>query len=116
MKILKYHQMTPRKPESAGVKGVAGRVVIGKQQGAENFFMRLFEVDPGGTTPRHVHDWEHEIFIHAGQGEVYSKGVWHPVQAEDAIFIPADEEHQIRNNGPDILVFLCLIPSKAPEL
>jgi quercetin dioxygenase-like cupin family protein len=32
------------------------------------------------------------------------------------VFMPANEEHQIRNTGKEPFVFVCLIPSKAPEL
>ena len=116
MKILKYAQITPKKFDSEEMKGITGRVVIGKNEGANNFCMRLFEVEPGGNTPKHIHDWEHEIFIHSGKGEAYSNGSWHPVSTNDAIFIPANEEHQIRNNAQEKLVFLCLIPAKAPEI
>jgi quercetin dioxygenase-like cupin family protein len=111
-----YRQIPPEHFDTPNMKGVDGRVVIGKQQGAEHFCMRIFELAPGGYTPRHTHDWEHEMFIHAGQGEAYSSGSWHPVAAEDVLFIPANEEHQIRNNSQDALIFLCLVPSKAPEL
>jgi quercetin dioxygenase-like cupin family protein len=116
MKVIKYRQITPKKFDSKEVKSITGRVVIGKNEGADNFCMRLFEVEPGGYTPKHIHDWEHEIFIHYGKGEVYSNGSWKPISVDDAIFIPANEEHQIRNNTQEILVFLCLIPAKAPEL
>ena len=32
--------------------------------------MRIFEVEPEGYTPRHAHDWEHEILVHSGSGQV----------------------------------------------
>lgn len=116
MKIIKYRQITPKVFDNEVMKGVAGRVVIGKHEGAENFIMRIFEIAPGGYTPKHTHDWEHEIFIHSGKGEVYNNGKWHPISADDAIFVPANEEHQLRNNNQEVFTFICLIPSKAPEL
>jgi quercetin dioxygenase-like cupin family protein len=116
MKIIKYQNIAPKYFDKKEIMGVTGRVVIGKSDSAENFCMRIFEIKPKGYTPKHTHDWEHEVFIHSGKGEVYSNGNWYPVNADDAIFIPANEEHQIRNNGQDNLIFLCLIPSKAPEL
>ena len=116
MKIIKYPNIPAKKFDSEEMKGITGRVVIGKNEGAKNFCMRLFEVEPGGNSPKHIHDWEHEIFIHSGKGEIYSNGSWHPAGTNDAIFIPANEEHQIRNKGKEKLVFLCLIPAKAPEI
>jgi quercetin dioxygenase-like cupin family protein len=116
MKIIHYHQITPKHLDNKDVKGVAGRVVIGQREGAENFVMRIFEIMPGGYTPKHAHDWEHEVFVRSGKGEVFADGDWHPLNADDAVFIPANEEHQLRNTGRDFFIFLCFVPSKAPEL
>ena len=116
MKVIGYRMISPTNFNNEKMKGVAGRVVIGKRDGAENFYMRLFEVAPGGYTIKHTHDWEHEIFIRSGKGEVYSNGNWHPINTDDVLFIPANEEHQLRNIGHDVFIFICLVPSKAPEM
>lgn len=116
MKILRYSDPEPTLLDGGPAKGVAGRVLIGKADGADNFCMRVFEIAPGGHTPMHSHAWEHEMFYHAGQGEVFCEGAWHPVQAGVAALIPPGEEHQVRNTGRDPLVFVCLIPPGAPEL
>jgi quercetin dioxygenase-like cupin family protein len=116
MKIKKYTDVKATHFESDTAKGVAGRVVIGNKDGADNFCMRIFEISPGGNTPKHAHDWEHEIFIHAGQGEVYENDKWNPIKSGDVVFMPGNEEHQIRNSGKELLIFVCLVPSKAPEL
>ncbi|PKN18713.1 MAG: cupin domain-containing protein [Deltaproteobacteria bacterium HGW-Deltaproteobacteria-6] len=116
MKTIHYTSVEPRHFDNDQAKGVSGRVVIGRDDDANHFCMRVFEVAPGGHTPRHAHAWEHEIFIHAGKGEVYGRGKWHPLQAGSVIFVPADEDHQIRNTDREILIFACLIPSGVPEL
>jgi quercetin dioxygenase-like cupin family protein len=116
MKIINYTSVPPTHFNNDQVKGVAGRVVIGKNDGANNFCMRIFEIAPGGNSPKHVHAWEHEIFIHAGAGEIFGSGQWHPLLAGNAVFIPPDEEHSIRNTGRELLIFACLIPAGAPEL
>jgi mannose-6-phosphate isomerase-like protein (cupin superfamily) len=56
------------------------------------------------------------MFIHSGKGEIFCEGTWHPVEAGRVALIPANEEHQIRNQGNEKLVLACLVPSKAPEL
>ncbi|RPH52665.1 MAG: cupin domain-containing protein [Desulfobacteraceae bacterium] len=116
MKIIQYTEVNPVIFDSGMAKGIAARVVIGKNDGADNFCMRIFEVSASGCSPRHSHEWEHEIFIHSGTGEVYNNGKWTPVKAGSIVFIPGNEEHQIRNAGSELLVFACLIPSNAPEL
>jgi quercetin dioxygenase-like cupin family protein len=95
-----------------GAAGVTMRVVVGPAQGAENFTMRVFEVAPGGHTPRHRHDFEHEIFIHAGQGEIFDEGATTAVGPGHVAFLAPNNEHQIRNTGPATLVFVCVIPNR----
>lgn len=116
MKVIKYTDVKPVVFDSNMVKGIAGRVVIGKNDGANNFCMRIFEVSAKGFSPKHSHEWEREIFLHSGSGEVYNNGAWSPVTAGSVVFIPGNEEHQIRNTGAVLLVFAYLVPSTAPEL
>ncbi len=116
MKIKTYADIEPTHFDSGPAKGVAARVAIGKADGAPNFCMRVFEIAPGGHTPRHAHAWEHEMFVHAGAGEVYGNGGWQPLQAGRVMFIPGNEEHQMRNTGQEKLVVVCLVPAGAPEL
>jgi quercetin dioxygenase-like cupin family protein len=116
MKIAKYADVKPTHINNDVAKGVAARVVIGKHDGAPNFCMRVFEIATGGNTPKHAHDWEHEMFIHAGAGEIYAEGRWNEVKAGSVVFVPANEEHQIKNTGKELLTLVCLVPSKAPEL
>jgi quercetin dioxygenase-like cupin family protein len=116
MKIVDYHESPTKEFDSEAVKGVTGRVVIGKEDQADNFCMRVFTIAPGGFTPRHFHEWEHEIFVHSGNGKVYQKGEWREVTSGTVVFIPGDEEHQFMNGGGEDFVFICLIPSGAPEM
>ncbi len=116
MEIKQYPSVEATHFNNDVAKGVAGRVLIGKADGAGNFCMRMFEIAPGGHTPKHSHQWEHEMFYHAGQGEVYGNGQWNPVKAGSVVFVPGGEEHQIRNTGSTPLTLVCLVPSFAPEL
>ena len=58
MKITPYTQAQATHFDREPAKGIAARVVIGKSDGANNFCMRVFEIAPGGHTPRHSHAWE----------------------------------------------------------
>jgi len=116
MKVAHYTEAKAKVFDTAPAKGVTARVVIGKADGASNFCMRVFELAEGGHTPLHVHDWEHEIFIHSGEGNVYRDGTWVPINKGHTLFIPANEEHQIKNSGNGTLTLVCLIPSGAPEI
>jgi len=56
------------------------------------------------------------MFVHSGEGEIYGNGQWSPIGPGSVIFMPPDEEHQVKNTGKDVLVLACLVPVGAPEL
>jgi quercetin dioxygenase-like cupin family protein len=116
MQIKEYAGVKATRFDNDQAKGIAARVVIGRQDGGNNFYMRVFEISPGGHTPRHSHAWEHEMFVHQGAGEVYGHDRWNPVRPGNVVFIPGNEEHQIRNSSKELLVVVCLVPASAPEL
>lgn len=116
MKLITYSEVKPTRFDNGPAQGVAARVVIGKADGAQNFCMRVFEIAPGGHTPRHAHPWEHEMFIHAGAGEIFGNGRWQPLRSGNVVFIPGHEDHQMKNTGQEPLIVVCLVPSSAPEL
>jgi quercetin dioxygenase-like cupin family protein len=116
MQLKEYGAVSPTRFDNDQAKGIAARVVIGKNEGGNNFYMRVFEISPGGHTPLHTHDWEHEMFVHAGRGEVFGNGQWQAVQPGNVVFIPANELHQMRNRGEELFVVVCLVPGHAPEL
>ena len=116
MRIKHYTDIAPKQYSGDGVKDAAGRVLSGKADGAQNFCMRLFTLSEGGHTPRHSHDWEHEVFVHSGEGAVFKEGQWQPLKTGNAVFVPPNEEHQFKNTGAADFVFVCVIPSHAPEL
>jgi len=116
MKIINYKDVLPTVMDSEKIKNVAGRVMLGKEDGVKNFCMRLFEMGPAGYTPLHAHNWEHEVFVHSGQGEVFIKDAWYSLKDGSAVFVPPNIEHQFRNTSDKPFIFVCLIPSGAPEL
>lgn len=116
MKNVHYADLPAESFDGDQVRGVKGRVAIGRADGAANFCMRVFELASEGYTPLHQHDWEHEIFVHSGQGEVYLKDQWQTVGQGSVVFIPGNVRHQLRNRGAQKLIFVCAVPSGAPEL
>ena len=116
MKVIHYTEAKTHNFDKGVMAGAVGRVVIGKDDGAGNFCMRVFELAQGATSPSHSHEWEHEIFVHSGKGEVLCDGSWLPVETGSVIFIPGNEAHQLRNSSDKPFVFVCLVPSMAPEM
>ncbi len=113
MKTLHYTEMDPMPVTVDNVEGVTIRWLIAQKDGAPNFAMRLFEVAPGGGTPLHTHDWEHEVFILKGQGVVWKAGEEVPVTEGTAIYVEPKEEHCFKNNGDSVFQFLCMVPVSA---
>ena len=94
------------------VDGVTMRVVIGPQEGAPFFTMRVFEVQPRSSSPYHSHWWEHEVFVLSGQGVVKTGKDQVPIAHGSTVFVPGGELHQFCNTGDDILRFICVIPQE----
>lgn len=111
VKPVLEHEQTP--VEMEGAAGARMRMLVGPHDGATNFHMRHFEVEPGGHTPHHQHDYEHEILVLKGHGVAKSEQGERSIGAGDVIWVPANELHQFQNPGPEPLEFICLIP--APE-
>jgi len=113
MKVENSKNITKTAVEMDGAKDVQIQWLIGKDDGAKNFAMRLFEVQPGGHTPLHAHPHEHEVFILEGTGIVMDDGTERSFGPEDAILVPGGCKHNFQNTGDTVLRFLCLIPDAA---
>ena len=107
--IVKDHRQVPPEP-AAEAPGVTVRWVISEKDGAPNFAMRVFDVEPGASSPFHTHDWEHEVFILAGKGHVRDKDGETPFQEGDVVFVAPEEKHQFVNDGDSALCFICVVP------
>jgi quercetin dioxygenase-like cupin family protein len=93
-----------------GAQGTAVRWLITKKDGAAHFAMRLFEMNPGGSSPHHSHDWEHEVFVLEGECLVVCEDEKRTVGPGYAIFIPPNAVHHFSNDSDRILKFLCMVP------
>jgi len=113
MKIEKSSNINKSPVEVEGAKDVEIRWLISKDDGAENFAMRMFELQPGGHTPLHTHPHEHEVFVIQGLGVFVYEGQEHPFGAEDVIFVPPNTEHRFKNTGDSVLRLICIIPTAA---
>ncbi|MDP7009619.1 MAG: cupin domain-containing protein [Phycisphaerales bacterium] len=101
---------TGKKIEGDGIEGVTMKLLVGKEDGAPTFAMRHFSVTSGGCTPRHQHNWEHEVLVLSGTGEIECNGVTTPISGGDSLFVPPSDLHQFRNIGTEELEFICIVP------
>jgi quercetin dioxygenase-like cupin family protein len=110
MKIMHYQDVNADPVTTEGAKDVTIRLLITKNDGAPGFIMRLFEIAPGGGTPLHTHDNEHEVFVLEGEGAVWRDGKDVPLRPGIAVFVPGGERHCFKNTGAGKFQFLCLVP------
>jgi len=111
MKVSHYTDIEPVSVTMEGAKNATMRVLIGKNDGAKNFVMRLFEIAPAGCTPYHHHDFEHEVFIIEGTGALVTEHGEIPFKAGSCLMVEPNELHRFKNSGEGILALLCLIPA-----
>jgi len=118
-----------------GAHAVTMRMMVGRADGAPTFAMRHFTVEPDGHTPRHQHNYEHEVVIVEGQGRVECDGEFHDLYHNLVVHprhtpqapanVPArcidhtfrilhahvrNRVHQFVNVGTTPFRFLCLVP------
>lgn len=113
MLVKDYKDVGQDDVAAEGAAGVKIRWLIKKDEGAPNFAMREFELEPGGHTPFHAHDWEHEVFILAGRGVVAGEEGEFPLEPGMVVLVPPNEKHNFKNAGAEVLRFLCVVPHGA---
>jgi len=113
MKIKHFLEIEAHLIDDPAIAGVTKRILISADDNAPNFTMRLFHVEPGGYTFYHSHDFEHEVFVIEGEGEVISPQGSGSFATGYAIFIEPGEIHQFKNTGTTRLSFICVVPNRA---
>jgi len=111
MKITRLQECESSAVDLVGASGATRQVPIGKADGAPNFSIRVFTLEPGGHTPHHRHESEHLNYILSGSGVVMDGETPRPVDAGAFILVKPHEKHQYRNTGDTPLVFMCMVPS-----
>lgn len=115
MKVQHYRAVTPIRVEAIErtAEGTVFRRVISEVDGATNFTMDIFEIQPQGHSGFHTHPWEHEVFVIRGRGVLVEAEGETPFAEGDVIFVAPEEPHQFRNSGDTPVEFVCLIPRAA---
>ena len=94
--------------------GARIRWLITHKDGAPTFSMRLITVDEGKSTPKHSHDYEHEIFVIEGRLAVQIGILNQNASAGAYIYIPPNELHVMRALEDSQVI--CVVPIKAAKL
>ncbi|MFQ5652317.1 MAG: cupin domain-containing protein [bacterium] len=111
MKVQNCKEIEETEVTTEGAQDARMRLLISEKDGAEKFAMRMFTVEPGGHTPYHAHNYEHEVFVLEGQGLLKGEEREYRFGQGAVIFIKPNEKHQFSNVGSGPMTFLCLIPA-----
>ena len=100
----------------SAASGMQKGVLISDEQGAPNFAIRQFKLEPGASVPEHTNAVEHEQYVLSGE---YTVGIGEEefsVSAGDSLLIPAGVVHWYRNDGDNPGSFLCAVPNGDDEI
>lgn len=112
MIVKKFAEVKKEKVTMADTKDTYVRWLIGEDSPAPHFHMRLFEIEPGGHTPFHSHDFEHEVYILSGNGRLNTEVNSIILEKDSFALVMPGEKHQFENTGNTSFKFLCLIPKE----
>ena len=88
------------------------QVLIGREDGANNFEVRVFTIPVGGASSLDEHAHDHGVVVMHGRARVMLGDAYDEVQAGDVVYIPSWERHQFVTLGDEPFSFLCIIPPK----
>lgn len=104
------------KVESYTSNNATKQVLIGKQDGANNFEVRYFTIPPRGFSSLDQHQHDHGVMIMQGKARVMLGEHFEEVGVGDVVYIPGMEKHQFENLTDEPFTFLCIIPPKPPQI
>ena len=91
--------------------GVSKAVILDESDGAPNFRMRRYRLDPGAEVPKHTNAVEHEVHTVAGEYVVGLENEEYTVSTGDSLLIPAGTVHWFRNESDEESSFVCMVPN-----
>ncbi len=87
--------------------GFATHLLIGEtNSGSAEISIQITDVEPDGMQFLHSHEQEQCYFIVSGVGRIIIDDVFEDVASGDAVFIPSNAVHGIKNTGRHALTYL----------
>ncbi|MFC6826849.1 cupin domain-containing protein [Halopelagius fulvigenes] len=97
--------------EVDAAEGMSKGVLLDASDGAPNFAVRRFVLEPGASVPKHTNEVEHEQYVLSGRYTVGIEGEEYEVTAGDSLLVPAGAVHWYRNDAAEEGSFLCAVPN-----
>ena len=112
MKHVPSSERIPQAIKIEGAEKVSKTRLMTADDGAPTAAMRLFELEAGGYTPWHTHDWEHVVYVLEGSGVLKTESGNAEFRTGDSLLVDPNEQHNFANTGEGRLRFLCIVPLK----
>jgi len=112
MPVRKYGDLEEVRVTMEGARGVTKKIPLGKNEGWEQYTLRVFKIAPGGHTPKHRHDWEHVNYVMSGKGRLILDGIEHEIAEKDFALVPPNTLHQFENPFAEDFEFICIVPNR----
>jgi len=110
--IVNREQVSEEPLLKRDAKSTKVRYLIDKRHGANNFYLRIYEIEPGGQTPHDQHPYEHEVYILRGRGKLLTMvndvPTLRDVREGDVVFIAPNQVHQFSNPNEETFQMLCV--------
>src|SRR5258708_23118880 len=72
--------------EGSASQGATRRILIGRDEGAEDFIVRYFTIPPGGHSSLEHHRHQHGVVIVQGRGRELLGDAWSEIGVRDPVF------------------------------
>lgn len=103
MKVFNRHNSN----NTGNIKILKSWMLIGPHNaGSQNLSLQISEVPVGSEQPVHNHEPEQCYYIIKGKGLMLIEDESQEVKSGDAIFIPSNFKHGIKNLGNEILEYI----------
>ena len=87
--------------------GFSTNLLIGESNSAsKEISIQVTDVEPNGMQFLHSHEEEQCYYIIAGSGKMFIDDQTQEVEKGDAVFIPSNSTHGIKNIGEEVLTYL----------
>ncbi|MFP4200404.1 MAG: cupin domain-containing protein [Clostridia bacterium] len=102
MRILRPSELPSRSVTGDGARGLHYRGPVD----GDSLRINHVEIDPGGISRQHGHEWEQANYVLAGSGTLFCDGETRTIEKGDLVMIPGGRQHLYRNDGQQTLVLL----------
>ena len=99
-------------PAEGGWADVTRHTITGHNDEQTAFYLRYFEVAPGGYTSHEKHKHEHVVIGARGVGSVMVGSILHDLAPNDVLYISSETPHQFRNESDEPFGFFCIVDAK----